>query len=82
MHETAATSTTVAFPFRIVPTAPEQTQILDLGDSDFYRARAGGGVVKLAKSTPGHEATKHLRERPLIQAVGCAHHLGHPPFGH
>jgi dGTPase len=69
-----------------------KTQILNLGDSDFYRTRLthslevaqiSGGVAKqLAKSFPDHEATRHLPDRGLIHAVGCTHDLGHPPFGH
>jgi dGTPase len=69
-----------------------KTQILNLGDSDFYRTRlthslevaqiAGGIAKQLAKSFPDHVATKYLPDRSLIQAIGCAHDLGHPPFGH
>lgn len=69
-----------------------KTQILSLGDSDFYRTRlthslevaqiAGGVTRQLAKSFPEHPATKHLPDRGMIHAIGCAHDLGHPPFGH
>lgn len=69
-----------------------KTQILSLGDSDFYRTRlthslevaqiAGGLARQLAKSYPGHVATRHLPDRGMIQAIGCTHDLGHPPFGH
>ena len=69
-----------------------KTQILNLGDSDFYRTRlthslevaqiAGGVARQLAKSFPAHEATAHLPDRGLIHAVGCTHDLGHAPFGH
>jgi dGTPase len=69
-----------------------KTQILNLGDSDFYRTRlthslevaqiAGGIAKQLAKSLPDHPATAHLPDRSMIQAVGCTHDLGHPPFGH
>ncbi|UWQ75831.1 anti-phage deoxyguanosine triphosphatase [Leisingera sp. M658] len=69
-----------------------KTQILNLGDSDFYRTRLthslevaqiGSGLVKqLAKSNPKHDATKCLPDRSTIQAIGCSHDLGHPPFGH
>lgn len=69
-----------------------KTQILNLGDSDFYRTRlthslevaqiAGGLVRQLEKSFPGHPATAVLPERSQIQAIACAHDLGHPPFGH
>tara|TARA_Y100001933_G_scaffold137868_1_gene136844 strand:- start:1414 stop:2751 length:1338 start_codon:yes stop_codon:yes gene_type:complete len=69
-----------------------KTQILNLGDSDFYRTRlthslevaqiAGGLAKQLAKSFPDHPATAHLPDRSMIQAIGCTHDLGHPPFGH
>lgn len=69
-----------------------KTQILNLGDSDFYRTRlthslevaqiAGGLARQLAKSFPDHPARAHLPDRSLIHAIGCSHDLGHPPFGH
>jgi dGTPase len=69
-----------------------KTQILNLGDSDFYRTRlthslevaqiAGGIARQLARSFPDHPATAILPERSMIQAIGCTHDLGHPPFGH
>nr|WP_233384801.1 dNTP triphosphohydrolase [Methylobacterium sp. C25] len=69
-----------------------KTQILNLGDSDFYRTRLthslevaqiAGSIVKQLRATfPLHEATAHLPGRALIQAVGLIHDLGHPPFGH
>lgn len=69
-----------------------KTQILNLGDSDFYRTRlthslevaqiAGGIVRQLHKSFPDHAATAHLPDRSMIHAIGCTHDFGHPPFGH
>lgn len=69
-----------------------KTQILNLGDSDFYRTRlthslevaqiAGGLVAQLRASVPAHPATALLPEPAMIQAIACAHDLGHPPFGH
>lgn len=69
-----------------------KTQILNLGDSDFYRTRlthslevaqiAGGLAKQLGKSFPEHPASTHLPDRSMIQAIGCTHDLGHPPFGH
>lgn len=69
-----------------------KTQILNLGDSDFYRTRlthslevsqiAGGLTKQLAESHPCHSATPNLPHRSMIQAIGCTHDLGHPPFGH
>ncbi|MGP7795634.1 anti-phage deoxyguanosine triphosphatase [Sphingomonas sp. CLY1604] len=68
-----------------------KTQILALGDDDFYRTRlthslevaqiAGGIVQKL-----GHERDDAIREliapKALFPTLGLAHDLGHPPFGH
>lgn len=69
-----------------------KTQILNLGESDFYRTRlthslevaqiAAGVVSLLAKRHPEHARAGLLPGRSLIQAVACAHDLGHPPFGH
>jgi dGTPase len=69
-----------------------KTQILNLGDSDFYRTRlthslevaqiAGSIAKQLGKSFPDHPAAIHLPDRSMIQAIGCTHDLGHPPFGH
>ncbi len=69
-----------------------KTQILNLGDSDFYRTRlthslevaqiAGGLVKQLRFNQPEHPAIAHLPEHSLIQAIACTHDLGHPPFGH
>ena len=69
-----------------------KTQILNLGDGDFYRTRlthslevgqiAGGIVRHLMKYGADHPAVGYLPPLPLIQTLGFAHDLGHPPFGH
>lgn len=69
-----------------------KTQILNLGDSDFYRTRlthslevaqiAGGVVKHIAKNCPSTQLQNLLPDRSLIHAIGSAHDLGHPPFGH
>lgn len=69
-----------------------KTQILNLGDSDFYRTRlthslevaqiASGLVAQLSVTMPGHDAIRYLPERSMMQAIACTHDLGHPPFGH
>ena len=69
-----------------------KTQILNLGESDFYRTRlthslevaqiAAGIVSLLSKHHPEKAAAGLLPDRSLIQAIACAHDLGHPPFGH
>ncbi|MGY2733602.1 anti-phage deoxyguanosine triphosphatase [Sphingomonas sp. UYP23] len=69
-----------------------KTQILNLGDSDFYRTRlthslevaqiAGSVSRQLAQDNEGHPAVAHLPGLAQIQAIGSTHDLGHPPFGH
>jgi len=69
-----------------------KTQILNLGDSDFYRTRlthslevaqiAVGLTIQLRHNKPDHEAIRSLPERSMMQAIACTHDLGHPPFGH
>lgn len=69
-----------------------KTQILNLGDSDFYRTRlthslevaqiAGGIRLQFKKNFEDHPAFSHLPSMSLIQAIGLTHDLGHPPFGH
>lgn len=69
-----------------------KTQILNLGDSDFYRTRlthslevaqiAGGISRQLRCDNPDHPGIRYLPDLALIQAIGSTHDLGHPPFGH
>ncbi|MFT3996405.1 MAG: anti-phage deoxyguanosine triphosphatase [Asticcacaulis sp.] len=69
-----------------------KTQILNLGDSDFYRTRLTHSLevaqiavslnLQLRHNLPDHPAVPCLPERSLIQAIGSTHDLGHPPFGH
>src|SRR3954468_13426867 len=69
-----------------------KTQILNLGDSDFYRTRlthslevaqiASGIVRQLEKTAAVHPAHPVLPPISLIQAISLTHDLGHPPFGH
>ena len=69
-----------------------KTQILNLGDSDFYRTRLthslevsqiGTGIVRqLRTHFSNHEASSILPDAGLIQTICLTHDLGHPPFGH
>ena len=69
-----------------------KTQILNLGDSDFYRNRlthsievaqvAGGIARQLNRDFAGHAAAPWIPDLTMIQAIGATHDLGHPPFGH
>lgn len=69
-----------------------KTQILSLGDDDFYRSRLTHSL-EVAQISEG--IAQHLRASltdesigalvppaALIQAIGLAHDIGHPPFGH
>ncbi len=69
-----------------------KTQVLDLGQSDFYRTRlthsmevaqVSNGLLKFLqgkyKKTPIVEA---LPDTHLLAAICLAHDMGHPPFGH
>lgn len=69
-----------------------KTQILNIGDGDFYRTRlthslevaqiAGGVTQQLDVTYRDHPAHASLPPRSLIQTAGFGHDLGHPPFGH
>ncbi|MFC7298963.1 anti-phage deoxyguanosine triphosphatase [Herminiimonas aquatilis] len=70
-----------------------KTQVLSLGESDFYRTRLthslevaqiGSSICEelkdLYKETP--EYLQAIPSFSLIEAICLAHDLGHPPFGH
>ena len=71
-----------------------KTQIFGLGDSDFYRTRLthslevsqiSAAIVNNIKRRPDQELKSVqdiLPDTTLISAIGLAHDLGHPPFGH
>lgn len=71
-----------------------KTQIFGLGDSDFYRTRLthslevsqiSAAIVNNIKRRPDKEikaVQNILPDATLISAIGLAHDLGHPPFGH
>lgn len=69
-----------------------KTQILNLGDSDFYRTRlthslevaqiAAGLATQLKHNLPDHPAIAIIPEKSMMHAIACTHDLGHPPFGH
>ncbi|UTW54616.1 anti-phage deoxyguanosine triphosphatase [Kordiimonas sp. SCSIO 12610] len=70
-----------------------KTQILNLGDGDFYRTRlthslevaqiASGLTKQLAFDNLDNSELKDvLPEEKLIQTIAMTHDLGHPPFGH
>ncbi|MGP5346608.1 anti-phage deoxyguanosine triphosphatase [Psychrobacter celer] len=67
-----------------------KTQVLGLGESDFYRTRLthsmevaqiGRGIVQyLCKNYEHYQDI--LPDMSLITAICLAHDIGHPPFGH
>lgn len=74
-----------------------KTQVLGLGESDFYRTRLthsmevaqiGVGIVRWLKKgeypnkLSEDKLEKLLPKSSLINAICLAHDLGHPPFGH
>ena len=70
-----------------------KTQVLGLGESDFYRTRLthsmevaqiGSGILsQLNILYPvGATEAEFLPHPSLMQAICLAHDIGHPPFGH
>jgi dGTPase len=65
-----------------------KTQILSLGDDDFYRTRLTHSleVAQVAEGISQHlrmtGQDAHLGSNSLLRALGLAHDIGHPPFGH
>lgn len=70
-----------------------KTQVLGLGESDFYRTRLthsmevaqiGTGILRWLKSKhePDNEILEALPRSALMNTICLAHDIGHPPFGH
>lgn len=71
-----------------------KTQVLGLGESDFYRTRLthsmevaqiGDGIVQWLKRNRHKEdeaIVAALPDSALINTICLAHDIGHPPFGH
>lgn len=69
-----------------------KTQVLGLGESDFYRTRlthslevaqVGSGICEWLRDQPENETRQELIPSfSLIEAICLAHDIGHPPFGH
>lgn len=69
-----------------------KTQVLGLGESDFYRTRLthsmevaqiGRGIVQyLSECEEFKKYHDYLPDMALISAICLAHDIGHPPFGH
>lgn len=69
-----------------------KTQVLGLGDSDFYRTRLthsmevaqiGSGICEGLKNKYSNSPYEpYIPNLHLIESICLAHDLGHPPFGH
>lgn len=70
-----------------------KTQVLGLGESDFYRTRLthsmevaqiGVGILKWLKSrnSSDEDILGVLPPSALLNSICLAHDIGHPPFGH
>jgi dGTPase len=68
-----------------------KTQVFQSGEFDFYRTRLTHTieVARIARSITNdlNHQSRQLHDRffidsDLVEAVGMAHDLGHPPFGH
>jgi dGTPase len=68
-----------------------KTQILAIGDDDFYRTRlthslevaqVSAGILQQLAANGSRLPEDLLGPSSLVSAVSLAHDLGHPPFGH
>lgn len=70
-----------------------KTQILGIGDSDFYRTRLthsmevaqlGFGIIESLKTKyrDDHEMLELIPSQNVIESICLAHDIGHPAFGH
>lgn len=68
-----------------------KTQILGIGQNDFYRTRLthsleaaqiGTGLVSQLRSKVNTAQLAFLPDDSLMEALCLAHDIGHPPFGH
>ncbi|MGK0309563.1 MAG: dGTPase [Lentimonas sp.] len=77
-----------SYPFRRLQS---KTQVFQSGEYDFYRTRLTHSieVAKISRSiceylrgSSTHLSNTFYIDADLTEAVGLAHDLGHPPFGH
>ena len=69
-----------------------KTQVFQPGEYDFYRTRLTHSieVARIARSICEHlngnddnlQPGEHFIDPDLVEAIGLAHDIGHPPFGH
>ncbi|HAV12888.1 MAG TPA: deoxyguanosinetriphosphate triphosphohydrolase [Opitutae bacterium] len=77
-----------SYPFRRLQS---KTQVFQSGEYDFYRtrlthsievAKIGRSICEFLKTSSAHLNDRFYIDADLTEAVGLAHDLGHPPFGH
>jgi dGTPase len=68
-----------------------KTQVFQSGEYDFYRtrlthsievARIGRSIAEFLNASQPPLAPDFFIDPDLVEAIGLAHDLGHPPFGH
>jgi len=77
-----------SYPFRRLQS---KTQVFQSGEYDFYRtrlthsievAKIGRSICEFLRARSEHLGEDFHIDADLTEAVGLAHDLGHPPFGH
>ncbi len=77
-----------SYPFRRLQS---KTQVFQSGEYDFYRtrlthsievAKIGRSICEFLRASSEHLNDDFYIDADLTEAVGLAHDLGHPPFGH
>lgn len=77
-----------SYPFRRLQS---KTQVFQSGEYDFYRtrlthsievAKIGRSICEFLRASSEHLSDNFYIDADLTEAVGLAHDLGHPPFGH
>ena len=77
-----------SYPFRRLQS---KTQVFQSGEYDFYRtrlthsievAKIGRSICEFLRARSEHLNKNFFVDADLTEAVGLAHDLGHPPFGH
>jgi len=77
-----------SYPFRRLQS---KTQVFQSGEYDFYRtrlthtievARVARSIAEFLNHTSTELRSDYYIDPDLVEAVGLAHDLGHPPFGH
>ncbi|MEM7791770.1 MAG: dGTP triphosphohydrolase [Verrucomicrobiota bacterium] len=75
-------------PFRQLQS---KTQVFQSGEYDFYRtrlthsievAKIGRSICEYLRADSGYLSETFYIDPDLTEAIGLAHDLGHPPFGH